>query len=57
MDSQKRSFLTNLISFYDKITQVVDEGKAVDIVNHNILQMPVFKVKHYKLEYQDINLK
>jgi len=27
-----RSCLTNLISFYDKVTHVVEEGKAVDIV-------------------------
>ncbi|KAK4811897.1 hypothetical protein QYF61_014930 [Mycteria americana] len=26
-----RSCLTNLISFYDKVTHLVDEGKAVDI--------------------------
>ena len=37
------SCLTNLISFYDKVTHLVDEGKAVDvnkafdIVPHNIL--------------------
>ncbi|KAK4821683.1 LOW QUALITY PROTEIN: hypothetical protein QYF61_027385 [Mycteria americana] len=27
-----RSCLTNLISFYDKVTYLVDEGKAVDVV-------------------------
>jgi len=27
-----RSCLTNLISFYDQVTNLVDEGKAVDIV-------------------------
>ncbi|KAK4825507.1 hypothetical protein QYF61_000020 [Mycteria americana] len=27
-----RSCLTNLISFYDKVTCIVDEGKAVDVV-------------------------
>ncbi|KAK4828570.1 hypothetical protein QYF61_027660 [Mycteria americana] len=27
-----RSCLTNLISFYDKVTPLVDEGKAVDVV-------------------------
>ncbi|PKU45468.1 rna-directed dna polymerase from mobile element jockey-like [Limosa lapponica baueri] len=27
-----RSYLTNLISFYDKVTCLVDEGKAVDVV-------------------------
>ena len=27
-----RSYLTNLISFYDQMTQPVDEGKAVDVV-------------------------
>ncbi|KAK4818351.1 hypothetical protein QYF61_011448 [Mycteria americana] len=27
-----RSCLTNLISFYDKVTRVVDDGKAVDVV-------------------------
>ncbi|GAB0209228.1 hypothetical protein GRJ2_003388500 [Grus japonensis] len=27
-----RSCLTNLISFYDKVTLLVDEGKAVDVV-------------------------
>ncbi|PKU30134.1 rna-directed dna polymerase from mobile element jockey-like [Limosa lapponica baueri] len=26
-----RSCLTNLISFYDKVTRLVDEGKAVDV--------------------------
>lgn len=36
--TKTKSFLTNLISFYDKIIQVVDEGKAVDVVNS--LQMP-----------------
>ena len=27
-----RSCLTNLISVYDKVTRLVDEGKAVDVV-------------------------
>ena len=27
-----RSCLTNLTSFYDKVTRLVDEGKAVDVV-------------------------
>ena len=27
-----RSCLTNLISFYDKVTLLVDEGKAVNVV-------------------------
>ena len=27
-----RFCLTNLISFYDKVTRLVDEGKAVDVV-------------------------
>ena len=27
-----RSCLTNLISFYDKVTHSVDEGEAVDVV-------------------------
>ena len=27
-----RSCLTNLISFYDQVTHLVEEGKAVDIV-------------------------
>jgi len=27
-----RSCLTNLISFYDQVTCLVDEGKAVDVV-------------------------
>jgi len=27
-----RSCLTNLISFYDQVTHLVDEGKAVDTV-------------------------
>ncbi|KAJ7410011.1 rna-directed dna polymerase from mobile element jockey-like [Pitangus sulphuratus] len=27
-----RSFLTNLICFYDKVTCLVNEGKAVDVV-------------------------
>ena len=30
-----RSCLTNLISFYDKVTCLVDEGKAVDVVYPN----------------------
>ena len=30
-----RSCLTNLISFYDKMTQLLDEGKAVHIVYLN----------------------
>ena len=29
---KSRSFLTNLISFYDKVTHLVDEGKAVSVV-------------------------
>ena len=28
-----RSCLTNLISFYDLVTRLVDEGKAVDVVH------------------------
>ncbi|GAB0188176.1 mitochondrial enolase superfamily member 1 [Grus japonensis] len=27
-----RSYLSNLISFYDKVTCLMDEGKAVDVV-------------------------
>jgi len=30
-----RSCLTNLILFYDKVTRLVDEGKAVDVVYLN----------------------
>ena len=30
-----RSCLTNLISFYDKLTHLVDEGKAVNVVYLN----------------------
>ena len=26
------SYLTNLISFYDKVTRLVDEGKVVNVV-------------------------
>ncbi|KAK4828638.1 hypothetical protein QYF61_000286 [Mycteria americana] len=29
---KSRSCLTNLISFYDKVTRLLDEGKAVDVV-------------------------
>ncbi|KAK4831113.1 hypothetical protein QYF61_015416 [Mycteria americana] len=29
---KSRSCLTNLISFYDKVTRLMDEGKAVDVV-------------------------
>jgi len=29
---KRRSCLTNLISFYDQVTHLVDEGKAVDVV-------------------------
>ncbi|KAJ7418537.1 RNA-directed DNA polymerase from mobile element jockey-like protein [Willisornis vidua] len=31
--SKDKSCLTNLISFYDQLTRVVDEGKAVDVVH------------------------
>jgi len=27
-----RSYLTNLISFYDQVSCLVDEGKAVDVI-------------------------
>ncbi len=27
-----RSCLTNLISFYDQVTHLVDDGKAVDVI-------------------------
>ena len=30
--TNSRSCLTNLISFYDKVTRLVDEGQAVDVV-------------------------
>ena len=30
--TKSRSCLTNLISFYDLVTRLVDEGKAVDVV-------------------------
>ncbi|GAB0207182.1 hypothetical protein GRJ2_003183800 [Grus japonensis] len=29
---KSRSCLTNLLSIYDKVTRLVDEGKAVDVV-------------------------
>jgi len=29
---KSRSCLTNLISFYDQVTHLVDEGKSVDVV-------------------------
>ena len=31
-----RSCLTNLISFYDKVTHLVDEGKTVNVVYMNL---------------------
>ncbi|KAK4832645.1 hypothetical protein QYF61_024673 [Mycteria americana] len=30
--TKEKSSLTNMISFYDKVTRLVDEGKAVDVV-------------------------
>ena len=30
--TNSRSYLTNLISYYDKVPHLVDEGKAVDVV-------------------------
>lgn len=37
MDSHRgRSFLTNLITFYDEMTGLVDKGRAVDIVYPDI---------------------
>jgi len=29
---KRKSCLTNLISFYDQVTRLVDEGKAVDVI-------------------------
>ena len=34
--AEGRSCLTNLTSFYDLVTRLVDEGKAVDVVYLNI---------------------
>ena len=34
-----RSCLTNLISFYDKVTRLVDEGKAMDVVYLNFTKV------------------
>jgi len=53
-----RSCLTKLISFYDQVTHLVDEGKAVDVVYldfskafavpHSILlEMPVLWIKNW----------
>ncbi|PKU44720.1 rna-directed dna polymerase from mobile element jockey-like [Limosa lapponica baueri] len=36
-----RSCLTNLISFYDKVTRLVAEGKAVDIVYLDFSRRPL----------------
>ncbi|GAB0188948.1 mitochondrial enolase superfamily member 1 [Grus japonensis] len=33
-----RSCLTNLISFYDKATHLVDEGKAVDVLHLDLVK-------------------
>ena len=35
-----RSCLTNLISFYDKVTHLVDEGKAVDVFSAAFDRIP-----------------
>ncbi|KAK4827275.1 hypothetical protein QYF61_016421 [Mycteria americana] len=32
-----RSCLTNLISFYDQVTHLVDEGKAVDVISSSFV--------------------
>jgi len=33
-----RSCLTNLISCYDQVTRLVDEGKAVDIITRTLVR-------------------
>ena len=56
-----RSCLTNLISFYDKVTQQVEQGKSVDVIyfdfstafgaiSHSILleQMPIIQLNKKK---------
>jgi len=52
-----RSFMINLISFYDQVTQLVDEGKAVDIVYLDFSK--AFTVSHSilleKLAAHDLN--
>jgi len=41
-----RSCLTNLISFYDQVTRLVDEGKAVDII---YLEFKAFDTVSYSI--------
>ncbi|GAB0185682.1 mitochondrial enolase superfamily member 1 [Grus japonensis] len=61
-----RSCLTNLISFYDKVTRLVDEGKAVDVVYldfskvfsticHSILLRNVFLISNLNLPSFSLN--
>ncbi|KAK4828295.1 LOW QUALITY PROTEIN: hypothetical protein QYF61_024960 [Mycteria americana] len=58
-----KSCLTNLVTFYDETTGLVDEGKAVDIfyldsafdtVSHKILREAVEKLLKYGLDEQTV---
>lgn len=46
---KSRSFLTNLMSFYDQVSHLVDEGKDVEVVYLAFIK-PLDTVSHIFLE-------